>query len=328
MSISRSDDVDSIPLQNLDERERLTMPGSESHIPGRKNRAGSMDKGKWSTASRLWQQSYAADYLGFGILLVLYVNIQIFAEPFHRMFYLDDHRIQFPHAIVERVPVSWLFAYAGGVPLAIIAVWLLVSRSSVQKAHITLLGLFVTLILTTFVTDVVKNAVGRPRPDLIARCKPARDTPRDRLVGIDVCTETDTHRLQDGWRSFPSGHSSFSFSGLGYLAFFFASQVHAFRPKADLARMLLVLAPFLGAALIAISRLEDYRHDVFDVTVGSILGLLIAYTTWRRHYPGLMSPQCDMPYTLLTDKRRSFRRLRDEEEGPLHSRDLGSEGEM
>ncbi|KAF2149562.1 PAP2 superfamily protein [Myriangium duriaei CBS 260.36] len=299
------------------------MPGSESHMPGHKTRNGSFDGGKWGTIRRLWQQSYAADYLGFGILLVFYINMQLFAKPFHRMFYLDDHRIQFPHAEVERVPVPWLFAYAGGLPLVIIAAWLLVSRAHVQKAHITLLGLLVTLILTTFITDVIKNSVGRPRPDLIARCSPARDTPKDVLVGIEVCTETRDHLLHDGWRSFPSGHSSFSFSGLGYLAFFFASQVHAFRPKADLARMLLVLAPFIGAALIAISRLEDYRHDVFDVTIGSLLGLSIAYLTWRRHYPALTSPQCDLPYSLLSDKRRSFTRLRDEEEGLDTARNYG-----
>jgi diacylglycerol diphosphate phosphatase/phosphatidate phosphatase len=29
-----------------------------------------------------------------------------FAEPFHRMFSLDNLAIQFPHAEIERVPVS------------------------------------------------------------------------------------------------------------------------------------------------------------------------------------------------------------------------------
>ena len=72
--------------------------------------------------------------------------------------------------------------------------------------------------LTTFLTDVVKNSVGRPRPDLIARCKPKDGTPEHTLITIGSCTETDHHVLHDGWRSFPSGHSSLAFSGLGYLA--------------------------------------------------------------------------------------------------------------
>ena len=35
-------------------------------------------------------------------------------------------------------------------------------------------------------------------------------------------------------------------------------------------------APLVGAFLIAASRVEDYRHDKYDVTAGSLLGLLIA----------------------------------------------------
>jgi diacylglycerol diphosphate phosphatase/phosphatidate phosphatase len=115
------------------------------------------------------------------------------------------------------------------------------------------------MVLTCFVTDVVKNAVGRPRPDLIERCKPKSGTPTDRLVTIDVCSELDHHTLHDGWRSFPSGHSSFAFSGLGFLSLFFSGQLHVFRPGTDLGRALFALAPILGAAMIAISRCEDYR---------------------------------------------------------------------
>ncbi|KAF2227352.1 phosphatidic acid phosphatase type 2/haloperoxidase [Elsinoe ampelina] len=311
--------VDSIPLRALNSPRLTGMPGSESHHPSRKPRSQVMDNSRWATIQRIWKRSYASDYLGFAILLVLYVLLQVFQEPFHRLFYLNDHRLQYPHAEVERVPVAWLFLYGGGIPLAIIIVWLLVTRSPLQKAHVTVLSFLIALILTSFLTDIVKNSVGRPRPDLIARCKPKAGTPPDKLVGVEVCTETKPHLLQDGWRSFPSGHSSFAFSGLGYLGFFFASQVNALRPNVDLARMILVLAPFVCAALIAISRLEDYRHDVFDVTAGSTLGATIAYLTWRRHYPKLTSPHCATPYSLLAVEKCGFRRLRDEEEGPAGS---------
>ena len=100
----------------------------------------------------------------------------------------------------------------------VLVLWSLVLRPDGHKIHVTILGLFISLILTSFLTDVVKNSVGRPRPDLIDRCKPAKGTPEHELVTFTVCTETDHHILHDGWRSFPSGHSSFAFSGLGYLA--------------------------------------------------------------------------------------------------------------
>ena len=188
-----------------------------------------------------------------------------------------------------------------------------------HKAHVTILGLAITILLTCFITDVIKDAVGRPRPDLVARCKPDMSAPQHELVTIEVCTETDHHTLHDGWRSFPSGHSSFAFSGLGYLACFFASQTYGLRPRASLAVILLCVTPLLGAALIAISRLEDYRHDFADVISGSVLGLLVAYFNWRRYYPSLLSSGCDEPHLPPSGSGKGanggFQRVRDEEEG-------------
>ncbi|KAF2736894.1 PAP2-domain-containing protein [Polyplosphaeria fusca] len=267
-------------------------------------------------AARLWQRSYASDYVGLAILISGYIVIQFFAEPFHRMFSLDNLAIQYPHAEVERVSVAWLFVYAGAVPLGVLVLWSLALRPGTHKAHVTILGWFISLILTLFITDLVKNAVGRPRPDLIARCKPEPGTPDHTLVTFEVCTEKDHHILHDGWRSFPSGHSSFSFSGLGYLSLWLAGQCHVFRPRTDLARVLLALAPVLGAALIAISRCEDYRHDVYDVTTGSLLGILVAYYTYRRYFPPLRSSRCATPYPNPADspEARGFGKVKDEEE--------------
>lgn len=91
------------------------------------------------------------------------------------------------------------------------------------------------------------------------------------------------------------------------------------------------MAPLLGAAMIAISRCEDYRyvfstfkvgrkaddssHDVYDVTCGSILGMSIAFFSYRRYYPRLRSPKCDEPFpsreTLFNE---GFGKLKNDEE--------------
>jgi diacylglycerol diphosphate phosphatase / phosphatidate phosphatase len=63
------------------------------------------DTGLYESLHRFWQKSYAGDYLGLSILLAAYLVIQFLGEPFHRMFRLDDARITFPHAEVERVSV-------------------------------------------------------------------------------------------------------------------------------------------------------------------------------------------------------------------------------
>ncbi|KAJ4339549.1 hypothetical protein N0V87_003247 [Didymella glomerata] len=285
-------------------------------MPARSPRRSTNDllntPGFLGAAARFWQRSYASDYVGLALLVSGYIFIQFLAEPFHRMFYLSDLRIAYPHALHERVNVAWLFIYAGAIPLLVLIAWIGVTRPGTHKAHVTLLGWLASMILTLFLTDVIKNAVGRPRPDLIARCKPAPGTPANTLVTFEVCTETNHHVLHDGWRSFPSGHSSFSFSGLGYLALFVAGQCHVYRPRADLARVLLALAPLLGAALIAISRCEDYRHDVYDVTVGSVLGMSVAHYTYRRYYPSLRSRECASPYANPADER-AFGKVKDEE---------------
>lgn len=249
-----------------------------------------------SALVRFSRRSYAVDYIALISLLTAWVLIQIFVTPFYQLFSLDDRDLQYPFAVVERVSVFWCIIYAGVIPLFIILTWTVLGRSGVHKTQVTILGFLVAILLTTFVTDVIKNAVGMPRPDLISRCKPTKGTPKDVLVGYTVCTQDNNHILQEGWRSFPSGHSSFAFAGFGYLSLFFSGQTHALRPHTDLFRCLLALLPLFGAVMIATSRLQDYRHDVYDVSCGSILGILIAYFSYRRYYPPLRSAWCNTPY--------------------------------
>jgi diacylglycerol diphosphate phosphatase/phosphatidate phosphatase len=293
------------------------MPSSESHHDPRKTKpSANTTASLLEAARRFWQKSYAGDYLGLALLTTAYFLLKLTDEPFHQAFSLSDTRIQHPYAVIERVPVFWLFIYAGGIPAIVLLLWTLILRRDLHKAHVTLLGLAITIITTCFLTDIFKDAVGRPRPDVLARCKPRESSPTIGLVTIDVCTETNHHILHDGFRSWPSGHSSFSFAGLGWLAFFMASQFHAMRPRASLITVILAASPLVVAAFIAISRLEDYRHDVFDVTCGSILGFLVTCSTWLRYYPSLWSSSCDDPFRPLTSGGKDgFERVRDEEEG-------------
>ncbi|PPJ58957.1 hypothetical protein CBER1_04097 [Cercospora berteroae] len=287
------------------------MPGSTSS-----KAAANHESGLWETARRFWQRSYAGDYLGLAILIAGFIILKLFDAPFHSQFRLDDPRLQHPHAEVERVDLVWLLIYGCGIPLGGLAAWSLIARPPAHQIHITFLGLFSAILMATMITDILKDAIGRPRPDLIARCKPAEGTPRNEMISVEVCTETNHHVLHDGWRSYPSGHSSFAFSGLGWIALLMASQLHVLRPRASLIVVLACLLPLLGAALIAVSRLEDYRHDVFDVVSGSILGFAVTYFNWRRYYPSLMAADCHEPYSALDGKAANgFQRIRDEEAG-------------
>ncbi len=74
--------------------------------PSRRAKLSADGSSVYDTLLHVWQRSYyAGDYLGLAVLLAAYVLLQLLGEPFHRMFRLDDPRLQFPHAEVERVSV-------------------------------------------------------------------------------------------------------------------------------------------------------------------------------------------------------------------------------
>lgn len=227
--------------------------------------------------------------------------------------------------VAADVGTAMNFVYALFIPLALELLYLMVTRATFHKFHATVISIAIALVLASVLTDTIKNAVGRPRPDLLARCKAAAGTPTDTLVTIEVCTETSHHVLHDGWRSFPSGHSSFAFAGLGQMSLWLSGQLRVFRREhhhgrlgGDVGRAILCGIPLVGASLIAISRCEDYRHDVYDVCVGSALGFAVAHLCYRRWWPRLSALHCDEPYPLPAadeDVRQGWDRIRDEEEG-------------
>jgi membrane-associated phospholipid phosphatase len=113
-----------------------------------------------------------------------------------------------------------------------------VIRRKLWETHSGLAGLALSVAAGFFITQGLKNLFGKPRPHLIALCQPdladiARHvvggygqdiSARWTLVTSSICQQRDSALLDDGFRSFPSGHSSFSWSGLLYLALFTCSK--------------------------------------------------------------------------------------------------------
>jgi diacylglycerol diphosphate phosphatase/phosphatidate phosphatase len=48
--------------------------------------------------------------------------------------------------------------------------------------------------------------------------------------------------------------------------------------------------------LIAISRVQDYRHAAIDVTWGSIIGIVFGVFAYHQYYPALTSRKSHIPY--------------------------------
>lgn len=199
-------------------------------------------------------------------------------------------------------------AYSGIIPIIIIAVYTLFIDGTFSKSkhdlarsrryswserlwelNCGILGLFLAQGAAFVITGSLKNLIGKPRPDFINRCNPlagARDTLPWGLSNITICqTDHNGPIMRDGYRSFPSGHSSSSFAGLFFLSLYLAAKLHVLDQRGEVWRTLIVLLPTLGAAVIAGTRIIDARHHPFDVIFGSALGLLCGWAAYRQYFP-------------------------------------------
>ncbi|KAH7924403.1 PAP2-domain-containing protein [Leucogyrophana mollusca] len=268
--------------------------------------------------------SYAPDWIITAVLWVLFLVINHQVAGFKRQFSLSDTT----YAVHQRVSVVAMYFVCVGAPLVSQAIINLLTVRSWWDIHHSTLGLFLSLALTGSITQIVKVTVGRPRPDVISRCQPIPGA-ADPILGLStaaICTQTNLAILEDGWRSFPSGHSSMSFAGLGFLSFYLAGKLHLFDTRGHASKAWLSLTPLAGASLVAISRTMDYRHHWEDVVTGSALGLVLSYFAYRQYYPGLASKIAHQPYaTRFEDIDEYQQGGRDEErEERLNGYDDGS----
>ncbi|KAH8825585.1 phosphatidic acid phosphatase type 2/haloperoxidase [Flagelloscypha sp. PMI_526] len=220
-------------------------------------------------------------------------------EGFRRTFSLADTSLRHEYTVHERIPNLLLLIISFVAPLVLMPVMNFFTVRSLWDWHNSSLGLVLSLCLTGAITQFTKVTVGRPRPDLISRCDPPPGSvdPEFGLSNSSICRQTDAYMMRDGFRSFPSGHSSLSFAGLGFLAFYLAGKLHLFDRRGHAGKAWLSLAPFAGAAMVAISRTMDYRHHWQDVLTGSTLGTVVSYFAYRQYYPHLASAEAHRPFS-------------------------------
>ena len=255
--------------------------------------------------SRLVIISYIFDYVVLVIFVVAIAAVD-HITPFHQEFSLRNYTLQYKFAVHERVPSWLLYTCSIVAPAAVIAVYTLVIdgifshqvggrrrryklKDRIWELNCGLLGLLLANAAAYVITGTFKNTIGKPRPDLIDRCQP-RDLTDPQPFGLSnftICTQTDRSILDDGFKSFPSGHSSSSFSGLFFLSLYLAGKLHVTDAKGEVWRVIVVAIPAIGAGLIAGSRIMDARHHPFDVISGSLLGILVAWASYRQYFPSL-----------------------------------------
>ena len=199
------------------------------------------------------------------------------------------------------MPTYLLAILAVLIPALIIVGFSLGISRSVWDLHNGLLGFVLANALTLTITTIVKVTVGRPRPDIIARCQPlpgsANGVPYGLVTDAICSVGTDSKILRDGFRSFPSGHASTSFAGFTYLSLYLTGKLHLFDRRGHAVTAWLCGTPLMAATLIAVSRTMDYRHHATDVIAGSLLGLTIAYWSYKLYYPALSYRESHKPFS-------------------------------
>ncbi|KAJ8100756.1 phosphatidic acid phosphatase type 2/haloperoxidase [Lipomyces tetrasporus] len=238
------------------------------------------------------------DYLVLIVLIAIWAYISSLPPNLSR-FSLTDISLQYPVAVPETISYPLACVLCIAVPAAIIVVWALAIdffryrsplRTRLWELNCGILGLALSITMTVVITTSLKAIVGRPRPDSIARCLPAEgsmDAAPYGLSTIDICTQTDRDVLEEGWRSWPSGHSSTAFAGLFYLSLYFAGKLSLCDNKGEVWKTAVVMFPSLGAGAIATSRILDHRHHGTDVLFGSLFGAAIAWMSYRQYFPSL-----------------------------------------
>ncbi|KAI9501212.1 hypothetical protein GGI25_000563 [Coemansia spiralis] len=249
-------------------------------------------------------KSYVPDWLVTLASLLVWMYLST-AKPHYQSFSVNDKTIAYPYVLPDQqtVTVPTLFFISIVVPAAVIAGISFGIRRNSYDLHVGILGLLLSVTLTLMFTNALKNVVGRPRPDFLARClltppkEPLVDPPQG-LSTVDICTQTDIATLNEGFRSFPSGHTSLSFGGMTYLMYYLAGKLHLFDGQGHSYKPFVVFTPFLIAAVVGATRVADYWHHPTDVLFGAMIGIVTATFSYFQYYPILISPNCDIPYNI------------------------------
>ncbi|KAJ5633440.1 hypothetical protein N7490_009779 [Penicillium lividum] len=284
--------------------------------------------------SKLVVLSYILDWV-FIIAVALFGYAFYKQTPNRHPFSLTDPSISYPYTEHETVTDKTLILVSVLAPAAIIIIGAIAivpgttaptgtkpSKSQVLRRkfwewNAGWMGLGVALAGVWMSTQGLKVLIGKPRPDLLARCNPNLDditaytvgglgqklNGAASLVSYKICQDQSSFVTVDGFSSFP-----ISFAGLGYLTLWLCAkfsvgfpylpsypvegETHSDESSSVRTRgaappvplMVIAFVPTATAFFIASTRWFNYRHHGFDIIFGSLMGMFFAWIGFNMYH--------------------------------------------
>jgi len=217
------------------------------------------------------------------VLLAVLDGLLNIIEPFHR-FIGKDMMTDLRYPLKGNTVPFWAVPLIGIVLPCVIFGGIYFKKKNIYDLHHGILGILYSVLITAVITDAIKDGVGRPRPDFFWRCFPDGKDIYDNITTGVLC-HGEKSVIKEGHKSFPSGHSSWSFAGLGFLTWYLTGKIAVFDRKGHIAKLCIIVLPLLAASLVAVSRVDDYWHHWQDVFAGAIIGLTVASFCYLQFFP-------------------------------------------
>ncbi|KJZ77653.1 hypothetical protein HIM_02830 [Hirsutella minnesotensis 3608] len=167
---------------------------------------------------------------------------------------------------------------------------------SVWDASSAIIGSIWAVLLASLFQVVVKQLIGGFRPYFLDVCMPdiSRASNKTGLNGvgfkqvmytIEVCTQMDAMKLKTAITSFPSGHSSATCAGFGFLFLWMNAKLKVWADhRPAFWKLTLTLLPLLSSVVIACSLTIDAAHNWYDIVAGCVIGGTMALAAYRATY--------------------------------------------
>jgi membrane-associated phospholipid phosphatase len=193
---------------------------------------------------------------------------------------------------VNQLAVSLAVGWLGAAAIAATAVPGSESAFDLQSLHHGLVGYAEALLLTTAVTEASKATIGRLRPDFQARvlrkhCTAGASAPLPESRCEGIRSTNDAELVDDGRKSFFSGHTATAFATAGFLTLQLGGRMVWGDEATAETRWLGItgqVALLAGATWVAWGRVDDNRHHPLDVGIGAAVGLAFANLGYWRFF--------------------------------------------